>query len=111
MLAGAYRRDARVLNVGRRRKVRLSDAERHDVPALAHQPVDLGQDHERILGSEVLAAAADPECAGGWVERRIHRWPPCFACCAYSWRNVLPAGAGMSRASVQPRPSGRRWMS
>jgi len=48
----------RLLHVSGGREIRLADAKRDDVLALAHEFSDLGQDDEGILGSEFCGAAA-----------------------------------------------------
>jgi hypothetical protein len=40
-------------------EVRLADAEGDEVLPLADELVHLGEDHEGVLGAEVLGAAAD----------------------------------------------------
>ena len=59
VLAGANRRDRRVLDIDRRREVGLADAERDDVAALANEVVDFGEHDECVLGAERFAATAD----------------------------------------------------
>jgi hypothetical protein len=60
VLARANRRDRGVLDVYRRRKIRLANAERDDVASRAHEVVHLGEHDEGVLGAEALAAAAHP---------------------------------------------------
>ena len=104
MLAALDRRDGRLLHVRRRREIRLADAEGHDVLALPDQRIHFRQHDERVLGAERLRAARQPRHGQIGAVRRVHRAP---LRAAYRSRNVRPGGAGMSRSSVQPLPSGK----
>ena len=52
MFTAAHGPDRGILNMRRRRKIRLTDAKRNDVLPLAHQPIDIGQHDECVLGAE-----------------------------------------------------------
>jgi hypothetical protein len=56
VFAGADRGDRSVLDVLRRRKIRLADTKRQDVLAAPRERVHFGQHDERVLGAERLAA-------------------------------------------------------
>ena len=73
----------------------------------------------RTYGITEIVSTARPE--GDWVQRRdlrvrcVHWIPPARSPIRdrrslYRSRNVRPAGAGMSRPSVQPAPSGSLWI-
>ncbi len=57
--AFAHRPHGRILDVRGRVEIRLPDAKRDDVLALADELVHLGEDDEGVLGAEVRGAAAD----------------------------------------------------
>ena len=60
MLALPDGADRSLLHIDGGGEIRLPDAERDDVPALAREFVDFGQDDKGVLGSELGGAAADP---------------------------------------------------
>ena len=59
MLALAHGAHRRVLDVGRGVEVRLADAKGNEILPLAGELVDFGEDHEGVLGAEILCASAD----------------------------------------------------
>ena len=56
VFAPANRGDRGILDVVRRREIRLADANRDDVPAAARQRIHFGQHDERVLGSKRVGA-------------------------------------------------------
>jgi len=71
--AFAHRPHGRILDIRRRVEIRLPDAERDDVLALADELVHFAEDDEGVLGAEVGGAAAD--AGHGRTVRRMQGTP------------------------------------